>query len=72
MKTLDDFIIKLIASFLVVLLFHHFDFVGILSGLETIYVSLARTIDPSYTLSLFAQNGLVWLAGIVALGFIYR
>jgi hypothetical protein len=64
--------IKVILSLFVVLLFHHFDFAGILSGLENIYVNLARTIDPAYTLTLFAQNGLIWLAGISALWFVYR
>jgi len=72
MKILDEFLIKAMLSLLVVLLFHQFDFAGILSGLENIYISLARTIDPAYTLTLFAQNGLIWLAGISAIWFVYR
>jgi hypothetical protein len=72
MKMLDDFLIRLMVALFVVLFFHNFDFLGILQGLENIYINLARTIDPGYTLTLVAQNFLIWIAGISALWFVYK
>lgn len=72
MKILDDFLIRAMVALFIVLFFHNFDFLGVLQGLENIYINLARTIDPGYNLTLVAQNTLIWVAGISALWFAYR
>lgn len=72
MKTADIFLLRVLIITVAVLFFHSFNYQGILHGLETIYIALARTIDPGYTLTFFAQNFLIWLAGISALWFVYR
>lgn len=46
MKILDEFLVKLTLAACVVLVFHGFDFFGILKILESIYTNLARTITP--------------------------
>lgn len=72
MKILDDFLIRTIVVLFAVLIFHNFDFLGILQGLETIYINLARTIHPDYTLTYLAQTFLIWIAGVSALWFVYK
>jgi hypothetical protein len=72
MKMLDNFLLRLIIGLFLVLLFHNLDFTGFLQGLEEIYINLARTIDPGYTLTLIAENTLIWIAGVSALWFVYR
>lgn len=72
MKILDEFLVKLTLAACVVLVFHGFDFFGILKILESIYTNLARTIDPTYTLTYVAQTFLIWVAGISALWFVYK
>lgn len=72
MKLFDTFFIRVVVAAIMVLLFHQINFEGILQSLEVIYINLARTLDPGYSLTIFAQNSLIWIAGISALWFFYR
>jgi hypothetical protein len=72
MKTFEAFLLRSLLAVVVILFFRHFAFEELLKYFEGIYIALARTIDPGYTLTLLGQNALIWIAGITALLFVYE